>query len=115
MSMGILGEFRVGEDIAIALDALAGDPATVTAIGAAMKPALVGDNRLMLDDDATAIVLTAIPQADPGAGWTIALPAAQSALLEPGLYGIDARLTIAGGVEITDSTAFVSLTRAAVA
>ena len=115
MSMGILGEFRVGEDIAIALDALAGDPATVTAISAAMKPALVGDNRLMLDDDATATVLTAIPQADPGAGWTIALPAAQSALLEPGLYGIDARLTIAGGVEITDSTAFVSLTRAAVA
>ncbi len=115
MSMGILGEFRVGEDIAIALDALAGDPATVTAISAAMKPALVGDNRLILDDDATATVLTAIPQADPGAGWTIALPAAQSALLEPGLYGIDARLTIAGGVEITDSTAFVSLTRAAVA
>ena len=115
MSMGILGDFRIGEDIAIALDAIEGDPATVTAISAAMKPALVGDNRLTLADDATAIVLTAIPQGAPGAGWTMALPAAQSALLEPGLYGIDARLAIAGGIEITDSTAFVSLTRAALA
>lgn len=115
MSMGILGEFRVGEDIAIALDAVEGDPATVTAISAAMKRALVGDNRLMLEDDATAIVLTANPQATPGSGWTIALSASQSALLEPGLYGIDARLSVAGGVEITDRTAFVSLTRAALA
>ena len=115
MSMGILGEFRVGEDVAIALDAVDGNAATVTAIGAAMKPALVGDNRLMLDDAATAIALAVTPQAAPGAGWTITLPAAQSVLFEPGLYGIDARLTVAGGVEITEQTAFVSLTRAALA
>ena len=51
----------------------------------------------------------------PGAGWTIALPGAQSAQLEPGLYGIDARLTVAGGIVITEQTAFISLTRAAVA
>ena len=115
MSIGILGEFRVGEDIAIALDAIAGDTTAVTAIVAKMKPALVGDNRLMLDDDATAIPLTAAPQAVAGAGWTILLSGAQSATLEPGLYGIDARLTVAGGIVITEQTAFISLTRAALA
>ena len=115
MSNGILGEFRIGEDIAIALDAIAGDTAAVTAIGVGMKPALVGDNRLMLDDEAAAIPLSAAPQAVAGAGWTIALSGAQSAALEPGLYGIDARLTVAGGVVITEQTAFISLTRAALA
>ena len=113
MSIGVLGEFRVGETIAIALDAVAGDPATVTAIGVAMKPALVGDNRLMLDDAAAAITLSATPQAIPASGWTISLSGAQSAALEPGLYGIDARLTVAGGVVITEQTAFIALTRAA--
>ena len=115
MSMGILGEFRVGEDIVIALDAIAGNSAAVAAISVAMKPARVGDNRLMLDDAATASGLTATPQAVPGAGWTIALAGAQTALLEPGLYGIDARLTIAGGVVITEQSAFIGLTRAALA
>ena len=113
MGNGILGEFRVGEDIAIALDAIAGDAAQVSAISVAMKPALVGDNRLMLDDAAAPIALSAAPQAVPGTGWTISLSGAQTALLEPGLYGIDARLTVAGGIVITEQTAFVSLTRAA--
>lgn len=114
MSNGILGEFRVGGDIAIALDAIAGDVAQVTAISVAMKPALVGDNRLMLGDAAAPIALSSAPQATPGAGWTISLPGAQTALLEPGLYGIDVRLTLAGGIVITEQTAFVSLTRGAV-
>ncbi len=113
MGNGILGEFRIGEDIAIALDAITGDTSAVTAIGVAMKPALVGDNRLMLDNEATAIPLSAAPQAFAGAGWTILLSGAQSAALEPGLYGIDARLTVAGGIVITEQSAFVSLTRAA--
>ena len=115
MSTGILGEFRIGEDIAIALDAISGDVAAVTAIGVAMKPALVGDNRLMLDDEAVATALSTAAQAAPDAGWTISLPGAQSALLLPGLYGIDARLTVAGGAIITEQTAFISLTRAALA
>ena len=115
MTSGVLGEFRVSEDIGLALDVTAGDFAQVTAIAVAMKPALVADNRLTLDDAEQAIVLSAAPQAVAWAGWTIALPGAQSALLAPGLYGIDARLTIAGGVVITEQTAFISLTRAAVA
>lgn len=112
---GIIGEFRIGEDLAIALDAASGSTATVTAISASMKPARVSAARLMLDDSAAAIDLTLAPQSPASAGWTISLAAAQTAVLEPGVYGIDARLTIGGGVEMTDQSAFVSLSRAAVA
>lgn len=110
---GIIGEFRLGEDISVALDAAAGDPATVTAISARMKPAKVLGNRLALDDSAAAIDLSVSVQ--DMAGWLIALDHAASASLAPGIYGIDARLTIAGGVEITEQTAFIALSRAAVA
>lgn len=112
---GIIGEFRIGEDLAIALDATAGDPATVTAISAKMKPALVSTSRLALDDAATAIVLAVAPQVPASAGWTITLPAAQTAALAAGVYGIDARLTIGSGIEMTDQSAFVSFSKAAVA
>jgi hypothetical protein len=112
---GIIGEYRIGEDIAVALDASAGDPATVTAISARMKPAQVSTSRLVLDEAAAAIDLTVAPQSPASAGWTISLPAAQSAALSPGIYGIDARLAIGAGVEMTDQSAFISLTKAAVA
>jgi hypothetical protein len=112
---GIIGHFRIGEDIAVALDATAGDPATVTAISAMMKPALVSTSRFTLDDAAAAIALTVTAQSPASAGWTIALPAAQSAALSPGIYGIDARLVIGGSIEMTDQSAFISLSKAAVA
>jgi len=110
---GIIGEFRVGEDIAVALDATAGDPTTVSAISARMKPAKVLGNRLVLDDSASAITLTVTAQGLTG--WLIALDHTGSASLSPGIYGIDAKLTVASGIEMTDQTAFISLTRAAVA
>lgn len=110
---GIIGEFRVGEDIAVALDATAGDPTSVTAISARMKPAKVLGNRLVLDDTASAISLAVTSQGLTG--WLISLDHTASASLAPGIYGIDAKLTIAAGVEMTDQTAFVSVTRAAVA
>lgn len=112
---GIIGEFRIGEDIAIALDATAGSTAGVSAISASMKPATIGTNRFVLDDSAAAQSLTIAPQSPASAGWTVTLPAAQSALLAPGIYGIDARIVIGSGVEITDQSAFISLTRAALA
>lgn len=112
---GIIGDFRIGEDIAIALDATSGNTATVTAITAQMKPATLSATRLTLDDAAAATTLAVAAQSPASAGWTISLPAAQSAALTPGIYGIDARLTIGSGVEITDQSAFISLTRAAVA
>jgi hypothetical protein len=110
---GIIGEFRVGEDIAVALDATAGDPTTVSAISARMKPAKVLGNRLMLDDNASGIALAVTAQGL--AGWLISLDHTASANLAPGIYGIDARLTVADGIEMTEQTAYVSVTRAAVA
>jgi hypothetical protein len=110
---GIIGEFRVGEDIAVALDAAAGDPTTVSAISASMKPAKVMGNRLVLDDSASAISLSVAAQGSTG--WLVSLGHTATVALIPGIYGIDAKLTIAGGIEITDQTAFVSVTRAALA
>lgn len=112
---GIIGTFRIGEDLVVALDATSGDTSTVSAISAQMKPALVSANRLALDDAASPIALAVAPQSPAGAGWTISIGNAQTALLEPGIYGIDARLTLASSVEITDQSAFISLSRAAVA
>lgn len=109
----VIGEFRIGEDLAVALDAAAGDTAAVTGATARMKPARVAANRLTLDDAAASIALTVTSRG--AAGWTLSLPGAASAALEPGIYGIDARLAFAGGVEITERTAFVALSRAAVA
>lgn len=109
----VIGAFRVGEDLTIALDATAGDTAEVTDLAASMKPAKVLANRLVLDTAAAGIPL--IVAARGGAGWTLSLPATATASLEPGLYGIDARLTFAGGVEITENTAFVTLSLAALA
>lgn len=112
---GIIGEFRIGEDIAIALDAVSGSTAAVTAISAWMKPAIVASNRLAIDEASSPITLLVAPQSPASAGWTISLPAALSGLLSPGAYAIDARIQSGSGVEITDQSAFIALSRAAVA
>lgn len=110
---GIIGSFRIGEDIAVALDAVAGDPATVTAISAKMKPAKVSANRFVLDDNSTGISMTVTAQG--AAGWLVSLANATTVGLAVGIYGIDAKLTIAGGIEMTEQSGFISLSRAAVA
>lgn len=115
MAISIIGEFRVGEDLALALDVLEGQAQQAAAVTAAIKPALVDENRLALDDDAPSVTMAVAPQSDPAGGWTISLTAVQTAGLAPGLYGIDARIDVAGGVVLTQRTAFVSLTRAALA
>lgn len=109
----IIGEFRLGEDLAVALDALAGDIAEVTAVAAQMKPVQVSGNRLELDHEATGIALAIAARG--GDGWTLSLPATETCALTPGLYGIDARLTFPGGIEITERTAFIALSKAALA
>jgi hypothetical protein len=38
-------------------------------------------------------------------GWTLTIPAATSAALAPGSYIADAKLTVAGGVIVTESVA----------
>lgn len=110
---GIIGDFRVGEDIVLALEPVAGDPATVTSVTAMMKPALTMANRFVLDDAASGLAMTVTSLG--AAGWSVGLGNVDSALLAPGIYGVDARLSVSGAVEITDQTAFISLTRAALA
>ena len=110
---GIIGEFRLGEDIAVALDAVAGDTATVTGITAWMKPALTSADRFELDETAPGIELSVAAQVPASAGWMLNLPHAQSALLAAGIYGIDARIEIGSGIEITEQTAFIALSRPA--
>ena len=110
---GIIGSFRIGEDVAVALDALTGDTATVTAISARMKPAKVTANRIVLDDSASAIAMQVTAQVTDG--WIVSLSHTATAALAAGVYGIDAKLTISGGVEMTEQTGFIALTQAAVA
>ncbi len=110
---GTIGTFRIGEDIAVALDAIEGDTTLVTAIIARMKPAKVVANRLVLDNSATGLAMTVSSQGP--AGWLVSLPAAASAGLAAGVYGIDARLSLPGAVEMTEQSGFISLSQAAVA
>ncbi len=112
---GIIGEFRLGEDIVVAIDALSGDTAGVTAITASMKPAMVSGNRVVLDDAAAAVTMSVAPQSPTSGGWTLSLSSTASAALATGAYGIDAKITMGGAVEITEQTAFIRLTRAALA
>lgn len=111
----IIGEFRLGEDIAVALDATAGDSTTVGTISAKMKPALVTGNRFVLDDSASGTDMQVAPQSPASGGWTISLSHTATAALTPGVYGIDAKLTIGSAIEMTDQTAFIRLTKATVA
>lgn len=110
---GIIGSFRIGEDISIALEAVTGDPATASAITAKMKPAKATSNKIVLDDNAAAITMSVVP--DGSTGWIVSLPNIVTAGLSAGLYGIDARMVIGGSVEMTEQTAFIALTQAAVA
>ena len=110
---GTIANFCIGEDIAVALDAIEGDTGLVTAIIARMKPAIVLQNRQVLDDAAAGIAMTVTSQGP--AGWLVSLPAAATAGLTAGIYGIDARLTLSGAVEMTDQSGFIALSQAAVA
>lgn len=110
---GTIGTFRIGEDLNVALDAIAGDTASVTAITARMKPAKVVANRIVLDDNASGIVMVVTSQGP--AGWIISLPSATTATLEAGVYGIDAKLILSSAIEMTERSGFIALSRAAVA
>jgi hypothetical protein len=99
--------FQRGETVTLALDALSGDPASVSAINAQLKA--VAPGRLSVAPDApVAASFTIVPRAAAGdtpAGWTLTIPASLSATLAAGFYAADARLEVAGGVIITDQVA----------
>jgi hypothetical protein len=93
--------FQRGETVSLALDAVQGDPATVTSVTAAMKPVAAG--RTMIDP--TAAVAATFVVSNRVGGWTLTLSAATSAALVAGTYLADAKLIVAGGVTITEPVA----------
>lgn len=99
--------FQRGETISLALDAVTGDPATVSAISAQLK-AIPPGRTSAPPGEPIAASFTISPRSASGddpAGWTLVLTAATSAGLLPGSYLADARLTVAGGVIVTEPVA----------
>lgn len=99
--------FQRGETISLALDAVQGDPATVTSVTAAMKAVAAGRTSV---DAATPVaasftVASRAAAGDVPAGWTLTVSATTSATLAAGSYLADAKLVSAGGVIITDPVA----------
>jgi hypothetical protein len=99
--------FQRGETVSLALDAVTGDPLSVTSISAVMKA--VPPGRTGVPDGApiaaTFSVSPRTAQGDIPPGWTLSIAAATSAALSPGAYLADARLEIAGGVMVTEPVA----------
>jgi len=120
MTPATIGTFRIGEDVVIALDIVEGDAAAIGTITAGMRRmvAVNSAGQFQPDQNQTPIAVIVSPRAASGtieAGWNLTVPANVTAALAPGLYGIDAKMTATtGSIDITDSTAVISLTRAAV-
>ncbi|WP_129792560.1 hypothetical protein [Sphingosinicella sp. CPCC 101087] len=88
--------FQRGETIALALDAIEGDPDEVVAITAEMRK--VGAPTI-------SAAFTVAPRAaasDVPAGWNLTVSADASEQLPEGIYRADARLELAAGIVITD-------------
>jgi len=97
--------FQRGETVALALAVVSGDPAIVGTVTAAMKPAVEG--RSWPDPAAPAVAdftvsFVAASGADP-ARWFLTLTPAVTAALAAGDYLADAKLTVGGGVAITET------------
>ncbi len=99
--------YQRGETISLALDAVSGDPLTVSAISAKLKA--VPQGRTTVPDTAPVAASFAIAprvaSGDVPAGWTLTIPASVSATLTVGSYLADAKLEIGTGTIVTDSVA----------
>ena len=99
--------FQRGETISLALDAVSGDPASVSAISAKLKAVPPGRTSVpaLAPVAASFAIVSRAAAGDIPAGWTLTIAAAISAALTPGAYLADARLEVAGGVVVTESVA----------
>jgi hypothetical protein len=97
--------FQRGETISLALDAVTGDPLSVTAISAAMKTVAPGRTGVSAGTPVAAAfaISPRAAQGDIPPGWNLTVDAASSAALVAGNYLADARLMVGGGVVITES------------
>ncbi len=96
--------FQRGETISLALDAVSGDPATVSALTAQLKAVPPGRTSVPagVPISASFSVAARASSGEIPAGWTLTIPSAASAVLSAGAYLADARLVVAGGVVITE-------------
>lgn len=95
--------FQKGETISLALDAVQGAVGDVSAITARVRR--LDMNRTGFRAGSAAVAVAVAARAAAGsvpAGWNLTLSAAASGNLVPGYYGVEAQLTVAGGVIVTD-------------
>jgi hypothetical protein len=101
--------FQRGETISLSLDAVTGDPLAVTAVSAGMK--MVAPGRTSVSAGTPVAAAFAISpraaQGDIPPGWNLIVDAASSAALVVGNYLADAKLSVAGGIVITESVAIL--------
>jgi hypothetical protein len=101
--------FQRGETVTLALAAVAGDPAVVTGITAAMKR--VASGRTGVDPNAPIAAIFDVTfvaaQGAEAAYWALSLSPATTTALPAGSYVADARLVVGGGVTITDTIGVV--------
>jgi hypothetical protein len=99
--------FQRGETIALALDAVSGDPLSVVAISAAMKAVMPGRTHIHAGAPIAALFSVAprIAVGDVPPGWTLTIPAAVCASLSSGTYLADAKIEVSGGVIVTETVA----------
>ena len=93
--------FQTGETIVIAIDAMTGDPSSVTAITGKIKRVPRFSSPLAADeiDEADFIVTPRAAAGDVPAGWNLVT----NTVLPPGSYLADARLVVGGSVIVTDA------------
>lgn len=96
--------FQRGETIALALDAVTGDPQSIAGISAQLKAIPPGRTSVPPGEPVAAefVISTRPAEGETPAGWTLVIAAATSAGLTPGHYLADARLDVAGGVIVTE-------------
>lgn len=99
--------FQRGETISLALDALSGDPGAVSAILAKLKAVPPGRANVPPGAPVAAefAIASRVAEGEIPAGWTLTIPAAETAALAAGPYLADAKLTVAGGTVVTESVA----------
>jgi hypothetical protein len=87
--------FERGETVRLALDAIEGDTGLVSEISARMRQKVGGS---------ASADFAVTPRAAIGeipAGWDLVIAAEVTAVLPATVYSADARLVVAGGVEVT--------------
>jgi hypothetical protein len=97
---------RRGETLTLYLEAVSGDPTTVSAVVSKLKPAQSGATPPASVAAAAVLQVTA-QTTSPGTGilpgWYVTLTASQSAALPVGTYYADAGYQVGGAQAVTDT------------